>query len=162
MKYVRQKLDQRKWIFFSTLDAKVQTNNKIWKLAKNDSKGHVGLPYLASENGNVTNEQKATTFNYFKSACSSNSPMRISPLPACAAISEQIHDAIWSMNGAFQLLSGLDTAKRRGPDGIANWVLKECAALCGIFFILYVKSLIAEALPDQWKLDHVVPVHKQG
>ena len=69
----------------------------------------------------------------------------------------------------FQKLEGLrqkqnlNSNKAQGPDGIHGMVLKKCA-----FSIAYPLSLIYNTsyktgiIPDEWKLAHVVPVHKKG
>ena len=61
------------------------------------------------------------------------------------------------------LLRNLDVNKALGPDGIPARVLKECAnELAPSLCYLFNKSLSLSVVPSQWKLAHVVPIHKKG
>lgn len=57
----------------------------------------------------------------------------------------------------------MDEAKAVGPDGISSRILKRCAdAIAPYLFVTYNKSLNDGSLPDDWRVAHVVPVHKKG
>ena len=62
-----------------------------------------------------------------------------------------------------ELLRNLDVNKALGPDGIPARVLKEYAnELAPSLCYLFNKSLSLGVVPSQWKLAHVVPIHKKG
>ena len=57
----------------------------------------------------------------------------------------------------------LDSSKAQGPDGIPVRLLKETALqVAPSLRALFNKSLNVGALPDEWKVANVVPVHKHG
>ena len=60
-----------------------------------------------------------------------------------------------STNSIYQQLIRLDINKSMGPDNISAHVLKKCAI--PIAFPLHLLSL-----PADWKLAHIVPIHKKG
>lgn len=63
----------------------------------------------------------------------------------------------------FLLLSGLDTHKSTGPDGLANYILKNCASqLATPLTICINKSIRSGLYPDILKVARVTPVFKNG
>ncbi len=63
----------------------------------------------------------------------------------------------------FSILSKLNASKAVGPDKIHGKVLKTCAYALSIpLSILFKKSYYTSSLPSDWKLAHIVPVHKKG
>ena len=61
------------------------------------------------------------------------------------------------------LLKKLNPNKAQGPDGIHGKILKNCAV--GIAYpltLIFNTSYKMGLIPDEWKLAHVVPVHKKG
>ena len=62
-----------------------------------------------------------------------------------------------------EMLEKLDVRKAQGPDGVSNWVLRECKAqlankICG----LIAKSLQQGQVPKDWKRANIVPIFKSG
>ena len=79
----------------------------------------------------------------------------------------------WSDDDAFdihfchrkirKLLGNINSNKACGPDGIHGKVLKHCAAsLAYPLSILFKVSYNTGCVPREWKLAHVVPIHKKG
>ncbi len=63
----------------------------------------------------------------------------------------------------FSILSKLNANKAMGPDNIHGKVLKSCARALSIpLSILFKKCYYSSSLPSDWKMAHVVPVHKKG
>ncbi|KFV69127.1 RNA-directed DNA polymerase from mobile element jockey, partial [Dryobates pubescens] len=61
------------------------------------------------------------------------------------------------------LLSCLDPHKSMGPDGIHPRVLRMLAdELAKPLSILFQQSWLTGAVPDDWKLAKVMPIHKKG
>ena len=61
------------------------------------------------------------------------------------------------------LLLKLDSNKAHGPDGIHGIILKKCAVnIAYPLSLIYNMSYKTGLIPDEWKLAHVVPVHKKG
>ena len=62
-----------------------------------------------------------------------------------------------------EMLERLDIRKAQGPDGVSNWVLRECKAqlankICGLIS----KSLQQGQVPKDWKRANIVPIFKSG
>ncbi len=62
-----------------------------------------------------------------------------------------------------RLLSNINTNKACGPDGIHGRILKNCAvSLAYPLSLIFRISYNTGCIPKDWKLAHVVPVHKKG
>ena len=62
-----------------------------------------------------------------------------------------------------KLLSLLNPNKSTGPDGIGNWVLKNCShTLANPLTKLFNNLLEKGSFPEVWKTANVCPVHKKG
>ena len=61
------------------------------------------------------------------------------------------------------LLRNINSNKACGPDGIHGKILKNCAgSLACPLSILFEISYNSGIIPTEWKLAHVVPIHKKG
>ena len=62
-----------------------------------------------------------------------------------------------------KLLVKINSNKAYGPDGIHGKILKNCAvSLAYPLSILFKVSYNTGCVPREWKLGHIVPVHKKG
>ena len=80
-------------------------------------------------------------------------------------VNDNDHDSNFEIShiDVRNLLKNINSNKAPGPDGIHGKILKNCAVsiaypLSIIFNISYNTGLI----PNEWKLAHIVPVHKKG
>ena len=82
-------------------------------------------------------------------------------------------DIDWSNDGSFdisfchrrirKLLLNINSNKAFGPDGIHGKILKNCAvSLAYPLSLLFKISYNTGGVPKEWKMAHVVPVHKKG
>lgn len=63
----------------------------------------------------------------------------------------------------LKLMKKLDTNKAPGPDGISNWILKECCnQLVDKIHCLIRLSLMQGKIPKDWKRANIVPIFKGG
>ena len=63
----------------------------------------------------------------------------------------------------MKLLESLDVSKAPGPDGVSNWVLKECRyQLVEKIHSLIKDSLLQGRVPRDWKRANIVPIYKSG
>ena len=61
------------------------------------------------------------------------------------------------------LLLKLNPNKAQGPDGIHGKILKNCAiSIAYPLSVIYNMSYKTGIIPEEWKLGHIVPVHKKG
>ena len=66
-------------------------------------------------------------------------------------------------NCIYQQLSRLNSNKSMGPENISGRVLKECAiSIAYPLHLLFNLSFKTGSLPADWKLAHIVPIHKKG
>ena len=108
--------------------------------------------------------QKAVLLNkYFCSVFLSATPnVNIDPTNNSLRTDMEISQIQVSVDYAVtKHLTGLDTSKACGPDGISARLLKECSqqiapSLCGIFN----QSLSSGQIPTEWKSADITPIHK--
>ena len=68
-----------------------------------------------------------------------------------------------STEAVYNLLKNLNPNKSPGPDKISGHLLKGCARSIALpLKILYNLSFKTGSLPTEWKLAHIVPVHKKN
>ena len=68
-----------------------------------------------------------------------------------------------SYNDVFYALSGLDSRKAYGPDGVPPIVLKNCASVLAPCLVkLFRLCLSTSTFPSCWKFAHIQPVPKKG
>lgn len=156
-----------KTAYFQSFQSRLQQNKKeLWKYVKGKKKDSVSIPAL-EQNGVVIESaaEKAESFNsYFTSVFSvpgtQTNAYRLSvPSPG----ETQMDDIVFYSQGVETLLKRLDVSKASGPDGLPNARLKSCAHIVSRYsVIIFEKSLRDCALPSDWKLAAVVPIHKSG
>ena len=62
-----------------------------------------------------------------------------------------------------KLMEDLDVNKAPGPDGVSNWILKECRdQLVDKIHSLVSASLATGIVPKDWKRANIVPIYKGG
>ena len=68
-----------------------------------------------------------------------------------------------STNSIYQQLIRLDVNKSMGPDNISAHILKKCAIPIAFpLHLLFNLSFKTGSLPADWKIAHIVPIHKKG
>ena len=89
--------------------------------------------------------------------------------PSCYDININFSDVANNTCNMFNLnlicdhLRNIDPNKSPGPDGISGIILKNCAASISFpLKLLFELSYSSGAIPSDWKLANVVPVHKKG
>ena len=69
----------------------------------------------------------------------------------------------FSSNRITNILRNLNPNKAVGPDKIHGQILKNCAhTISPALEVLFNKSYSSGSIPSEWKIAHVVPVHKKG
>ena len=134
---------------------------KFWSHVKSHSKSN-RIPECMNLNSRYRSQplEKAELFNGF--FCDQFSEA-----------SEYNVDVNWSNNNIFEidfchrkigkLLSNINPNKASGPDGIHGKILKHCAvSLAYPLSLMFKISYNTGCIPRDWKLAHVVPVHKKG
>ena len=108
--------------------------------------------------------QKAELLNkYFCSVVLSVTPdVNIDPMNNPLRTDMEISQIQESVDDVTKHLSGLDTSKACGPDGISARLLKECSqqiapSLCEIFN----QSLSSGQITTEWKSADITPIHKK-
>ena len=66
-------------------------------------------------------------------------------------------------NTIYQEPTKINPNKSTGPDNISGQVLKHCArSIAYPLSLLFNLSFKTGSIPNEWKLAHVVPIHKKG
>ena len=134
---------------------------KFWAHVKSNSKAH-RIPDTVHYKGRFRNNSvdKANLFNtFFYEQFSDASNYDI--------------DIDWSNDSSFDiefchrsirhLLQEINSNKASGPDGIHGKILKNCAvSLAYPLSLIFGVAYNSGCIPREWKVAHVVPVHKKG
>ena len=138
----------------------------FWHLAKNISNNFTSssFPPMSLPDGStaVSSISKA---ELFAQTFAQNSTLDDSGLiPPSLPPSDYIMPFIKiSNNDVFYALSGLDSRKAYGPDGVPPIVLKNCASvLAPCLGKLFHLCLSTSTFPSCWKFAHIQPVPKKG
>ena len=135
---------------------------KFWSYVKSNSNSH-RIPELVHHNNIYRSEplQQADLFNnYFYSQFSEESSYDIN-------IEHSRYDGVpeidFNSRRIEKIFSKLNVNKAVGPDGIHGRVLKNCATVLSYpVSILFKLSFYTSTIPLDWKMAHVVPIHKKG
>ena len=138
-----------------------QITKKFWSYVKSKSNSH-RIPeavYLHNTFRSDITEQAELFNTHFYNQFSEPSLYNID-------VSENPNDAIdidFNHARIRKILLNLNVNKAQGPDGIHGKVLKNCAINISYpLSLLFNFSYGTSSLPDEWKLAHVVPIHKKG
>ena len=135
---------------------------KFWSFVKSNSNCHriPEMVHLGSTFRSDPSEQ-ATLFNtYFHSQFSDESSYEITVDHSRLHNDPEIDLSCLRIRN---ILSKLNVNKAIGPDGIHGRVLKNCSnAISYPLSILFKLSFYTSSIPLEWKLAHVVPIHKKG
>jgi hypothetical protein len=81
----------------------------------------------------------------------------------CQEVEPVMTDLTLTVEEVQAVLENLDSTKATGPDNIPARLLKETAPIISpSLCMLFNKSLDEGVLPEEWKLENIVPVHKKG
>ena len=134
---------------------------KFWSHVKSNSKSH-RLPECVHLNGTYRNlaKDKAQLFNnFFFDQFSEASLYNID----IDWSNDSSFDIDFSCDRIMNLLSGINSNKACGPDGIHGKILKHCAvSLANPLSLIFKISYNSGSIPKEWKVANVVPVHKSG
>ncbi len=134
---------------------------KFWAHVKSNSKSQ-RIPETAHHKDRYRNidTEKANLFNcYFYEQFSEKSGYEID----IDWVIDNCFDIDFSQSKIYYLLSGVNANKTHGPDGIHGKILKNCAvSLASPLSVIFKVSYNTGCIPKEWKLAHVVPVHKKG
>ena len=62
-----------------------------------------------------------------------------------------------------EIMKDLDVNKAQGPDGVSNWIMKECSEqLAEVIHNTIICSFKEGKVPIDWKRANIVPVYKGG
>ena len=61
-----------------------------------------------------------------------------------------------------KMMIDLDVSKVQGPDGVSNWIMKECSEQLAEIIHIIVCSFKEGKVPLAWKKANIVPIFKGG
>ena len=141
-------------------DEKSYISKKFWKHVKH-SNNSSRIPEAISYDGVHRNQpkDKAELFNlFFCKQFSSRSKYDIA-----IDLNSIADDIDFSQNRVYGILRSLKVGKACGPDNIGGHILKNCASsLSKPLSLIYTQVYYSGYIPDEWKLAHIVHVHKKG
>lgn len=156
---------QAKTSFFASFHSRFKDRPKeLWKFIKQSRNDQVSIPPLEVD-GNIVEDpvSKAQHFNFYFSSVFSNCDYcnhAVCPVPYAAGL---MNDVVFDQRGIQLLLEGLNVNSAPGPDNLPTALLSMCAPSVSKYLrIIFTKSLEEGALPWDWKMANVAPIHKTG
>ena len=134
---------------------------KLWSLVKSASNSS-RIPEMVSYKGKFRNNptDQANLFNEF--FCDQFSEISDYDLDIDFSNDENFNIE-FDKNTVADLLRKTNAHKAQGPDGIHGHILKNCASSISYpLSLIFTTSYNIGQIPREWKLAHVVPVHKKG
>ena len=132
---------------------------KFWSYVKRSSNAH-RIPESINYNGRFRNSplEQANLFNEFFYEQFSKKSLYNIPIDYSKKF-----EIDFKAHNICNILCQLDPNKAPGPDMIHGLILKNCAHSLSIpLQIIFRTSYYTCKIPKEWKLAHVVPVHKKG
>ena len=141
------------------------TGKRFWSYIKSQRKERSGIADLFDRGEWISdNTRKANLFNaqFSKVFSSPGAPFRPPSAEPTRSASSLLNIQI-SEKGILKLLLNINENKAPGPDGIPGKLVKMCAEeLCGVFQVLFQKSVDSGKVPSAWKVAHITPVYKKN
>ena len=142
-------------------------SKKFWTYIGKMRKEKSDTSDLFHENSWVTDlKSKADIFNSQFCKVFSNpdpNPSQYSNRHPSRPVAKQMNTIRVNRQGVLKLLQNINEHKATGPDGIPGKLLKILAPeLSDIFTVLFQTSLNQGAVPEDWRLAHIIPVFKKG
>ncbi|KAG7294932.1 hypothetical protein JYU34_022680, partial [Plutella xylostella] len=152
----------------SVEDSLLSDSTKLfWTYVKsNRTSSDIPLPMMFDGNSATSYSEACQLFSdYFKSVYDDtnlNCDLRIDNDNAdLGSSSNLLSKIILTTDEVLKILSGLDTSKGAGPDGIPSCFVKSCSKeLVLPLTIIFNKSLSSGIFPQVWKNAYIVPIHK--
>ena len=137
-------------------------NKNFWKSINFLNKNREAIPALHSGDSIVSDDKgKADLLNAFFASCWSSTEQPLTEdLYPCSGLSTYEGATVFPEE-VFHLISGLDTSKANGPDGISAFMLKATASsIASPLAKLFSLSLTTGKFPKAWKFASIVPIPK--
>ena len=75
---------------------------------------------------------------------------------------EGMLDFVPSLEEIKDILEKFDVRKAMGPDGVSNWILRECSSqLAGVMQNI-INAILSREVPKDWKRADMTPIYKSG
>lgn len=136
-------------LFYRYVNGKLKSKHEIEKLYKD------GIEYSEEQDlVEIMSEHFQTVYTR------ENEHIEAVPQTAPTQPMREFEVSQWEL---MKQLKDLDVRKSHGPDGVSNWILKECREelVSGLHHIIDC-SLKEGKIPQDWKNANVVPIHKGG
>lgn len=150
--------------YFSSLGKKlVEDTKQFWRYVRLNGKENTSVPPLKCSHAIVDDDaSKVDIFStYFSSVFRQSYSRVVNTVFSTEA--EEMPEVTFSVSGIQKLLENVKPEKACGPDDIPAAIIRNCSATLSLYFhCLFRKCLFESALPDDWKLARVTPIHKNG
>ena len=156
--------------FEMKLAAEAKSNPKaIWKYINSKTKTRVGVSELNTDPADPTSKlttsdkEKAEVLGQFFSSVFTTEPDGDIPQIPTTNLSNEMEVLVIREENVKEILSGLNSGKSCGPDGIHPRLLQELSdILCTPLTKLFNKSLSLGKLPSEWKEGRISAIFKKG
>ena len=156
--------------FEMKLAAEAKSNPKaIWKYINSKTKTRVGVSELNTDPADPTSKlttsdkEKTEVLGQFFSSVFTTEPDGDIPQIPTINLSNEMEVLVIREENVKEILSGLNSGKSCGPDGIHPRLLQELSdILCIPLTKLFNKSLSLGKLPSEWKEGRISAIFKKG
>ena len=150
----------------ATIQKGLDENNTkpFWRYVKSRREDKVGISPL-KKMGQLYNDSKDKAqilVDQFSSVFTREDPKANLPTKK-KLYNQKINPLRVTTEGVKKLLDGININKSKGPDNIANIVLKNCAAqLAPVISYIFQLSIDTGTLPKDWRSANIAPIFKKG
>ena len=162
---LKKKCNSAKWSHLKALADKLQVENNskpFWNYMRSIRKGTDDLVFLKEGSAEIAGDQEiAQHMNAYFASVFTHEQRTLPEFDY--VLDEKLCNLLCTPSEEKKHLKNLNIHKSPGPDKLLPRILKECAlelstSLCNLFN----KSFQSGSLPSDWKIAHIIPVHKKG
>ena len=159
------KCNSAKWSHLKALADKLQVENNskpFWNYMRSIRKGANDVVFLKEGSAEIAGDQEiAQHMNAYFASVFTHEQRTLPEFNY--VLDEKLCNVLCTPSEVEKHLKNLNIHKSPGPDKLLPRILKECAlelstSLCNLFN----KSFQSGSLPSDWKIAHIIPVHKKG
>lgn len=153
---------KRKYFHQDLLGILRDNPRKFWNSLSLKRTSCHGIALINPDGSPVPGDQSPDVMNsYFCSVHTHEPPTNIPTLPATHY--SEMPAVIITTQGISNLIDNLKLSSAPGPDGITAKALKGTKSQSSRFLqLIFTQSIAHSTTPSDWKISHVVPIHKTG
>uniref|UniRef100_A0A131YPE6 Endonuclease/reverse transcriptase n=1 Tax=Rhipicephalus appendiculatus TaxID=34631 RepID=A0A131YPE6_RHIAP len=153
---------KRKYFHVDLLSILRDNPRKFWNSLSPKRTSCHSIALINSDGSSVPGDECPDVMNSYFCSVFTNEPFaNIPTLPSCNFSS--MSEVIITTQGIANLIDNLKLSSAPGPDDITAKALKGTKSQSSRFLqLIFTQSVASSTIPNDWKISHVVPIHKSG